>query len=80
MMSKGIVYLVGAGPGDPKLLTLRAKELLEQADFVLYDHLVAPQVLEHCRAASQRVYCGKESGKPSWTQEGINAQLVPWLG
>ena len=69
--------LVGAGPGDPGLLTLRAAELLAQADVVLVDRLVHPDVLEHCREDVQVV----DVGKTSWTgtaprQEEINAQLV----
>ena len=69
--------LVGAGPGDPGLLTLRAAELLGQADVVLVDRLVHPDVLSHCRADVEVV----DVGKTSWTgtaprQEEINAQLV----
>ena len=69
--------LVGAGPGDPGLLTLRAAELLGQADVVLVDRLVHPDVLRHCRAGVEVV----DVGKTSWTgtaprQEEINAQLV----
>jgi len=71
------VALVGAGPGDPGLLTLRAAELLAQADVVLVDRLVHPDVLAHCREGVQVV----DVGKTSWTgtaprQEEINAQLV----
>ncbi len=71
------VALVGAGPGDPKLLTLRAVELLRDADVVLVDRLVDPRVLEHCRDGVEVI----DVGKTSWTgtaprQEEINAQLV----
>jgi uroporphyrin-III C-methyltransferase len=73
----GTVALVGAGPGDPGLLTLRAAELLGQADVVLVDRLVHPDVLRHCRPDAELV----DVGKTSWTgtaprQEEINAQLV----
>ncbi|MGZ8406372.1 MAG: SAM-dependent methyltransferase, partial [Nitrospira sp.] len=54
--NKGKVYLVGAGPGDPGLLTLRGKECLEQADVVLYDYLANPTLLAHAREEAERVY------------------------
>lgn len=76
-MTPGTVALVGAGPGDPGLLTLRAAELLGKADVVLVDRLVHPGVLRHCRDDVELV----DVGKTSWTgeaprQEEINAQLV----
>ena len=76
-MRPGTVALVGAGPGDPGLLTLRAAERLAQADVVLVDRLVHPDVLRHCRPDAEVV----DVGKTSWTgtaprQEEINAQLV----
>ena len=75
----GTVALVGAGPGDPGLLTLRAAELLAEADVVLVDRLVHPDVLAHCREGVELV----DVGKTSWTgtaprQEEINAQLVAY--
>ena len=78
-MKPGTVALVGAGPGDPGLLTLRAAELLGEADVVLVDRLVAKQVLEHVRPDAQVV----DVGKTSWTgtaprQDEINAQLVAY--
>ena len=75
-MTRGTVYLVGAGPGDPKLLTLRGQELLRAADVVVYDHLVAPQLLRHCQPEATRIYVGKEGGKPSAAQGSINRLLV----
>jgi uroporphyrinogen III methyltransferase/synthase len=74
--SEGIVYLVGAGPGDPKLATVRALELIERADVILYDRLVAPRLLDHARDEAQLTYVGKQPGRPSMPQEDINSLLV----
>lgn len=71
----GMVSLVGAGPGDPELLTLRAVRRLEEADLVLYDALVDPQILDHARSA-RRVYVGKRAGRHAVSQEFINRLLV----
>ena len=72
----GKVYLVGAGPGDPGLLTLRAAECLSQADVVLYDYLVNPLVLEHAPAAAQRVCLGHHGTGRHVSQDEINAQMI----
>jgi uroporphyrin-III C-methyltransferase len=72
----GTVHLVGAGPGDPELLTLRAARLLAQADVVVYDHLVGEGVLGLIGAQADRIYVGKERARHSLPQEQINALLV----
>ncbi len=73
---KGRVYLVGAGPGDPELLTLRAARVLREADTVVHDRLVHPAVLEHARPHARLIYVGKEGGGMSVRQEEIHAILV----
>jgi uroporphyrinogen III methyltransferase/synthase len=72
----GKVYLVGAGPGDPGLITLRGVECLRRADAVLYDYLVNPQVLEHAPAAAEKICLGRHGRDRIWPQEEINARLV----
>ena len=72
----GRVFLVGAGPGDPELLTLRAARLLAQADVVVYDHLVGQGVLDLIGADAERIYAGKERSNHSMGQPDINDLLV----
>jgi uroporphyrinogen III methyltransferase/synthase len=73
-MSK--VYLVGAGPGDPELITVKAKRLLEQADAILYDHLAPKELLDLAPASAERVYVGKKKAEHALSQEEICALLV----
>ena len=72
----GLVSFVGAGPGDPELLTLKARNLLHEADIVVHDRLVSTQVLELARREAERVCAGKSGYGPSWSQARINALLV----
>jgi uroporphyrin-III C-methyltransferase len=72
----GTVYLVGAGPGDPGLLTVRALELIRQADVVLHDHLVSAEILAECRHRAQIIDVGKVGHGPQADQGVIERQLV----
>jgi uroporphyrinogen III methyltransferase/synthase len=75
-MTKGIVYLVGAGPGDPGLVTVRAKELLSSADVVVYDFLVHPNLLAWCRPECEKIHAGQHSNQPAMPPEEIETLLV----
>ena len=72
----GTVYLVGAGPGDPELLTLRAARLLAEAEVIVYDHLVSEPILELCRGEAERIYAGKERDNHTLSQPDLNQLLV----
>ena len=73
----GKVYLVGAGPGDPGLITLRGKYLLEHAEVVVYDYLASPKLLNYVPKNAQFIYAGKKGGGlHAFTQDGINKLLV----
>jgi uroporphyrinogen III methyltransferase/synthase len=75
-MKRGKVYLVGAGPGDPELLTIKARRLIEKADCIIYDYLVNPEVLWHARSVVELLDVGKRGTEISWTQSEINKLLV----
>ena len=72
----GHVSLLGAGPGDPELITLRALRKLRRADVVLYDALVHPNLLAHARPDAERVFVGKRAGRASERQSSINARMI----
>ncbi|HEY5080170.1 MAG TPA: uroporphyrinogen-III C-methyltransferase [Opitutaceae bacterium] len=75
-MTPGTVYLVGAGPGDPELLTLKGRRVLAGADVVVYDHLVSPELLELAKPGCERVFAGKKGGQPCRPQGEIDETLV----
>lgn len=74
-MKKGYVYLVGAGPGNPKLLTIRALESIQQADVVIYDRLVNKEILKECQQDAELIFCGKFPKNHTLRQEQINELL-----
>jgi uroporphyrin-III C-methyltransferase / precorrin-2 dehydrogenase / sirohydrochlorin ferrochelatase len=73
---EGIVYLVGAGPGDPELLTLRALRVLQEADVIVHDRLIGPRILDYGRRDADRIYVGKARGSHARTQDEINRLLA----
>jgi uroporphyrin-III C-methyltransferase len=75
-MAYGKVYLVGAGPGDPKLLTVKAVELLKAADVVIYDRLVGEEILSLVSAKAEKIYVGKRTGKHEVPQDRITELII----
>jgi uroporphyrin-III C-methyltransferase len=74
--TNGKVFLIGAGPGDPKLLTIRAAEAIANSEVIVYDYLVNPEILAHSRRDAELVYVGKRGGESSITQHEINKILI----
>lgn len=75
-MKKNRIYLIGGGPGDPELLTLKAVRALSEADCVLYDQLINPEILRHCREDAEFVFVGKSKGDHTLPQDEINRLIV----
>ncbi len=75
-MKQGIVYLIGAGPGDPGLITVKGRDCLGRADVVVYDYLANPTLLDEAPATAERIYVGKTRGRHHLPQPDINALLV----
>ncbi|SFD89872.1 uroporphyrinogen-III C-methyltransferase [Lentibacillus persicus] len=71
----GKVYLTGAGPGDPDLITVKGLKSIQQADVILYDRLINPELLEHTKVGAELIYCGKLPERHSLAQDEINALL-----
>ena len=79
-MTKGKIFLVDAGPGDPGLLTIRAKELISSAGVVVYDDFAHPDVLTWCRADCEKIAVGRRQQRPAQQQEEIESLLVAGPG
>src|SRR5687768_10257315 len=78
IMTKGYVYLVGAGPGDPKLITVYGLECIQKSDVILYDRLVNKELLNHAKNDAEFIFCGKLPGKHELIQEQIHELLVQY--
>ena len=76
MTNKGKVYLIGAGPGDEGLITVKGLEFLKIADVVIYDYLVNDELLKHCKASCEKIYVGKKANDHTLSQQGINELLI----
>ena len=77
-IKKAKIYLVGAGPGDPELLTLRAQQVLQQADIVLYDRLLSNDLLDYTRRDAEKIFVGKKASNHTKSQEQINRLLIDY--
>lgn len=75
-MIKSTLYLVGAGPGDPELITVKAVRILSDADVVLYDALANPDLLRHCKSGAELVFVGKRYGCHAFSQSEINELII----
>jgi uroporphyrinogen III methyltransferase / synthase len=75
-MNKAKVYLVGAGPGDPGLITVKGRQCIEDAQVVIYDYLASPELLQHAQNSAELIYVGKKGGDHTLSQEEINALIV----
>jgi uroporphyrinogen III methyltransferase / synthase len=80
MGDKGKVYIIGAGPGDPGLITLRGAACIREADVIIYDHLVSPEILRHAGEKVRLIYAGKQGGDHTLSQDEINRRLVEEAG
>jgi uroporphyrinogen III methyltransferase/synthase len=80
MQAPGTVYLVGAGPGDPGLITVRGQQCLARADVVLYDYLANPQLLRHCRHPAELLCLGQHGRGRLWSQAEINERMITAAG
>src|SRR5215212_8084991 len=78
-MKKGKVFICGAGPGDPKLMTLRAMELLKSCDVVLYDRLVGREIIDQIPTGSEKAYVGRMVGDPTTHQDRTNDLIVKYM-
>ncbi|MDP2689286.1 MAG: SAM-dependent methyltransferase, partial [Deltaproteobacteria bacterium] len=75
-MAKGKVYLVGAGPGDPGLITVKGLAALAEADCVIYDFLANSRLLEHAKEGAETIYVGKKGRQKTISQEEINNLII----
>ncbi|WP_367360251.1 uroporphyrinogen-III C-methyltransferase [Syntrophus sp. (in: bacteria)] len=80
MSRKGKVYIIGAGPGDPGLMTLKGAKCLQEAEVVIYDHLISPELLDMARRDARLIYAGKEGGRHTLSQAEINQRLLEEAG
>ena len=76
MIMKAKVYLVGAGPGDPGLITVKGRECIQTANVIIYDYLASPALLKHAPPNAEMIYVGKKGGDHTLSQDGINALIV----